>query len=188
MESISVSQFKQLVASGQCPKIKAKRKSPEEDLHIACLQWVMLEQRSYPLLRWLVHVPNGGKRPKGEAGKLKAMGTKPGYPDLTLPRPSLRWKGLAIELKSPIGRTSTEQEEWLGAFHSDGWLVGVCRTLDEFIALVRHFLQGSRLIDTRQLWVPKSTCAKPMVVAHGQAATSAMRHQGSTGEGGRRNG
>jgi hypothetical protein len=156
MESISISQFKQLVASGQCPKVKAKRQSPEEDLHIACLQWVMLEQRSYPLLRWLVHVPNGGKRPKGEAGKLKAMGTKPGYPDLTLPRPCQRWRGLAIELKSADGRVSSDQVAWLNAFHEDGWLTTVCRTLDEFIAVVRHFLVSTPLPQSMNvLWKPR---------------------------------
>lgn len=80
MESISLSQFKQLVASGKCQTIKVRRQTPEENLHVACLQWVLLEQRSHPILRWLVHVPNGGKRPKGEAGKLKAMGTKPAIP------------------------------------------------------------------------------------------------------------
>ncbi len=153
MESISLSQFKQLVASGKCRTIKVKRQNPEESLHVACLQWVLLEQRSHPILRWLVHVPNGGKRPKGEAGKLKAMGTKPGYPDLTLPRPSHLWRGLAIELKSPDGRVSPEQIDWLNAFLEDDWLVAVCRSLDEFIAVVRRFLINTPLPpNTNALW------------------------------------
>ena len=161
MESISISQFKRLVASGNCPSIKVKRRTPEEDLHMACLQWVLLEQRSHPILRWLVHVPNGGKRPKGEAGKLKAMGTKPGYPDLTLPRPCRLWRGLAIELKSPDGRVSPEQIDWLNAFLEDGWLVAVCRSLDEFIAVVRLYLTNTPMSSaSKVLWQARHTSAK----------------------------
>lgn len=86
------------------------------------------------------HVPNGGKRSKGEAGKLKALGVKPGYPDLTLPRKYGQWSGLAIELKSPTGRVSPEQQEWLDAFKADGYLVGVSRTLEEFLGLLGLYL------------------------------------------------
>ena len=123
--------------------IKTKRASPEEDLHRACMEWVVLSSAKHPILRWMIHVPNGGKRPRGEAGKLKALGTKPGYPDLTLPRRHKHWAGLAIELKSTEGRLSKDQKEWLDAFEKDGWLVAVCRTLDEFIATIMAYLDGS---------------------------------------------
>ncbi len=86
-----------------------------------------------------------GSAPRVKPGKLKAMGTKPGYPDLTLPRPSHLWRGLAIELKSPDGRVSPEQVDWLNAFLEDDWLVAVCRSLDEFIAVVRRFLINTPL-------------------------------------------
>lgn len=143
MDTIDIGQYRALIASGTIPKIKNKRAQPEEELHRAAVEWVVLSSARYPILRWMLHVPNGGKRPRGEAGKLKALGTKPGYPDLTLPRPNHTWRGLAIELKSPVGTVSSYQQEWLDAFAEDGWLVAVCRSLEEFIATTLLFLNGN---------------------------------------------
>ena len=123
----------------------AKRKSPEEDLHRACMEWVELQTPRFPLLKWIVHVPNGGLRSRGEAGKLRAMGTKPGIPDLLLPRRCGSWTGLAIELKSGVGRLSTAQEEWLRAFAEEGYLTGVCREIGTFESTVMRFLKGISL-------------------------------------------
>ena len=153
-ERMSTSQYRAMLATGQIPKVKIKRATPEEDLHRDCMEFVLRTTARNPILRWMVHVPNGGKRPKGEAGKLKAMGTKPGYPDLTLPRRHTRWMGLAIELKSPIGTVSPDQKEWLGAFVADGWLVAVCRSLDEFIAVLHVFLEGGDESSLPTLWRP----------------------------------
>lgn len=141
-ESISLADYRALVAKGVSAKPK-RRASPEEDLHRACMEWVAFSRAAHPRLKWMIHVPNGGKRPRGEAGKMKALGVKKGVLDILLPRPSpsLRWNGLAIELKAPnSGRLSQDQAEWLEAHAEDGWLVGVVRTLDEFIALTESYL------------------------------------------------
>jgi len=153
-ERISTTQYRAMLATGQIPKVKIKRASPEEDLHRDCMEWVLRCTGRHPILRWMLHVPNGGKRPKGEAGKLKAMGTKPGYPDLTLPRRHTRWHGLAIELKSPTGSVSPDQKDWLNAFVADGWLVTVCRSLDEFIAVLHVFLEGGDELSLPTVWRP----------------------------------
>ncbi len=106
-KSISIEEYKKYLSLTN-PQ-KNKRKSPEEDLHRQCIEWVSLMEKSNPILISMTHVPNGGKRPNGEAGKLKAMGVKPGFPDLFLPKKNLNWQGLAIELKSPVGVMSTAQ-------------------------------------------------------------------------------
>ena len=142
MDRIDIGQYRALIAAGNIPTEKKKRSSPEEDLHRTCIELVVLSTARYPLLRWMIHVPNGGKRPRGEAGKLKALGTKPGYPDLTLPRRHHHWSGLAIELKSSIGKLTRDQREWLDAFEEDGWLVSVCRTLEEFESTLKRYLEG----------------------------------------------
>jgi hypothetical protein len=142
MDRIDIGQYRALIAAGNIPTVKKKRSSPEEDLHRTCIELVVLSTARYPLLRWMIHVPNGGKRPRGEAGKLKALGTKPGYPDLTLPRRHHHWSGLAIELKSSIGKLTRDQREWLDAFEEDGWLVSVCRTLEEFESTLKRYLEG----------------------------------------------
>jgi hypothetical protein len=120
----------------------AKRASPEEDLHRACYQWVQWQEGRYPLLKHLFHSPNGGLRKKGEAGKLKAMGARPGVPDFLLPIPNGQWSGLAIELKSTKGILSEYQRDWLEALKSANYRVAVVRDLDAFIATTQDFLGG----------------------------------------------
>lgn len=69
------------------------------------------------------HVPNGEKRSKRVAAKLKRMGVKPGVPDvLIFTRPPL-----AIELKRADGkgRVSKEQRQWLADLQADGWTICV---------------------------------------------------------------
>lgn len=143
MNSMSLAEYKALL-SGAVGARSASRATPEDDLHRACIEWVELSCLRHPILKWMKHTPNGGKRPKGEAGKLKAMGVKKGYPDIDLPLSHGAWKGLAIELKSPTGRVSPDQQEWLDRLAADGWLVGVARTLDEFIAITNQYLKGKK--------------------------------------------
>nr|WP_241839296.1 VRR-NUC domain-containing protein [Rhodoferax antarcticus] len=119
---------------------RVRRKTPEEDLHRQCVQWVELMAHAHPILAWMLHVPNGGKRPHGEAGKLKAMGAKPGFPDLFLPKVCSGFTGLAIELKSPTGRLSEAQGLWLGELKGEGYLCAVCRSFDEFEAVIHQYL------------------------------------------------
>lgn len=151
-ERMSTAKYRELLAGGSLQAAPGKRQTPEEDLHLDCIEWVSLHEKRWPLLEWMVHVPNGGKRSKGEAGKLKGMGTKAGYPDLTLPKRNGLWFGLAIELKSPTGTVSSDQKRWLNTFDDDGWLVAVCRTLDEFIAVTEIYLAGKSAPALPFLW------------------------------------
>lgn len=146
-ERLNVSQYRALVAAGATASrkggaLRRRRETPEENLQIACFQWVDMMSAQHPILAWMVHVPNGGKRTKAEAGRLKAMGVKSGVLDVLLPRPYRGWPGLAIELKSAAGRLSRDQSAWLAAFKEDGCVTAVCRTLDEFIAAVTIYLNG----------------------------------------------
>lgn len=127
-----------------------RRRREEEELQRTCIEWAGLMSCRYPSLEYLFHVPNGGKRTRGEAGKLKGLGTKRGVPDLLLPFPGGGfYVGLAVECKAPDGRLSDEQGEWLRRFEEAGWMVGVCRTLDEFIQIVDRYLHGRPTGDLR---------------------------------------
>ena len=70
------------------------------------------------------HVPNGGRRDKGEAQRLRASGVKAGVPDVLIlsPAPGARF-GAALELKR-IGESyaavKPEQWAWLGKFLDRG--------------------------------------------------------------------
>lgn len=84
-----------------------------------------------PALRWLHHSPNGGKRDAITGGQMKALGVKPGFPDLVLPVATLTHAGLAIEMKSETGRASTEQNEWLQHLEANGWSTAIARSAEE---------------------------------------------------------
>lgn len=100
-------------------------------------------------VQWM-HTPNGGKRHKTVAAKLKRAGAKAGVCDVLIFE---TWKaeaecedpdmyavhfghGLAIELKvnTAAGKKQyprPEQRAWLDALERRGWRVAVCRSLAE---------------------------------------------------------
>lgn len=94
-----------------------------------------------PELRWMFHTPNGGKRDGITAGQMRALGVKPGVPDLLMPVPSGPNPGLALEFKSATGRASPEQDEWMQHLRDRaGWMVLLVRSAEEARAAVMHYL------------------------------------------------
>ena len=85
-----------------------------------------------PALAYLHHSPNGGKRDAFTGAQMKALGVKPGFPDLILPFTNDAGQcGLAIEMKSEKGRVSDEQADWLAHLLLHGWECAVCRSAEE---------------------------------------------------------
>lgn len=122
---------------------RSPMKVSEDDLQISCFKWIELMRPAHPILEWIIHVPNGGKRPRGAAGKLKAMGVKPGVLDVLLPLPFNGWSGLAIEMKVGSNKTTEQQDDWLQVFEASGYYTAVCYTLEEFMAHVGRFLASA---------------------------------------------
>lgn len=90
-------------------------------------------RQTHPELR-IFSIPNGGKRGKAEALRLKVEGLSPGVPDLYVP--ALR---LWIEMKAPGGRVSAEQADWHAYLRGIGDRVEVCWSKEEAIAAcARH--------------------------------------------------
>lgn len=116
-------------------RLNAARRSPEEALHIAVAQFLRV---ALPPEVLFFHVPNGGLRSKATAGKLKAMGARPGVPDFYL-----HWRdgGTAytawIELKSATGTLSYGQREFCGEVLMIGDFWATCRSLEEVVAALR---------------------------------------------------
>jgi hypothetical protein len=81
------------------------------------------------------HVPNGERRDRATAGRLKAMGTMPGVADL------LVWTQggghFAIELKAGAGKLSPAQTAWHGTLENLGHRVYVCRSVDDVERVLR---------------------------------------------------
>lgn len=115
----------------------------EDELQIACFEWIEVMRGRHPILGYVVHVPNGGKRPRGAAGRLKAMGVKKGVLDILLALPHNGWTGLAIELKVGTNKPTDEQREWLAVFDAAGYYTAVCYDFDAFQSHVMRFLDES---------------------------------------------
>jgi hypothetical protein len=106
---------------------------PEEQLQRAVVQLLAL-YAGRGLLAF-AHCPNGEYRTPGVAGRLKAMGTIPGVPDLLVWLPESMSFG--IELKAGKGRLSADQVQWHSTLSSLGHRVYVCRSIDEVEAALR---------------------------------------------------
>lgn len=93
-----------------------------------------------PGLRWLHHSPNGGQRDAFTGAQMKALGVKPGFPDLILPVRTTTHVGLVIEMKTEEGRTSALQDEWLEHLQDNGWLTIIARSAEDARSLVCLYL------------------------------------------------
>jgi len=99
----------------------------EEEEQVALFSWAQLMSGKYPELELMYHIPNGGKRGKAEAARLKAQGVKAGVPDICLPVARGGYHGLYIELKRVQGgRVSAEQKEWIPKLQRQGYLAVIC--------------------------------------------------------------
>lgn len=96
----------------------------EEAIHRAVVQH--LERRAAGGTVWW-HTPNGEIRHRAVAGKLKAMGTRAGMPDLMLLRAGQLY---GLELKRLGGRVSVEQSRRQSELAAAGAVVATVEGLD----------------------------------------------------------
>ena len=102
-----------------------RRRSPEADLQRAVCEYL---DRALPFGWRYWHNYQNAPTVQAQA-RMKALGVKAGIPDLILAGPDRQM--IAIELKSPKGRTSVEQEDWLDWFTCCGWHAAVARSVDD---------------------------------------------------------
>ena len=93
---------------------------------ICLFSWAEFEEGKYPELKYMFHVPNGGKRNITTAKRLKAEGVKAGVPDICLPVPRGQYHGLYIELKAGKNTTTENQDRWLEFLKQQGYCTAVC--------------------------------------------------------------
>lgn len=105
----------------------ARCRGSEDAEQIALMAWCARAQYHgrFPELWLLHHIPNGGERNVVVATKLKAMGAKPGVPDLFLPVARHGCYGLYIELKKAFkhggGKPSKDQIIWRDRLQAEGY-------------------------------------------------------------------
>ena len=111
--------------------------APTSSLRLRFPEWIALKGRvslSKPSdeLKWLLAVPNGGKRggtrsqAQREGGKLKLEGVKAGVSDLFLPIVRGGYSGLWIEMKALKGRESAVQAVFRRDMEANGYRAVVC--------------------------------------------------------------
>ena len=102
---------------------KTPRKPPDDPEHrnqVWLFQWVATALRKYPDLHCLYAIPNGGKRNKATAAKLKAEGVKAGVYDLHLPVARGGFAGLWVEMKIEPNKLTKAQREWGALMREQG--------------------------------------------------------------------
>jgi hypothetical protein len=110
----------------------------EARLQQNCLMWLNRYYREKE--RWYHSIPNGENRDTVTAARLKATGLKSGVADTFLPEPCGVYHGLYIELKTPTGRLSENQREFIAAMRKRGYCVVVLDTLEAFQLLIPDYL------------------------------------------------
>ena len=108
------------------------RRHEEDDLHMTVAQFLDLALPEDAVWTTIEH---GGKRDKREAGRLKAKGVKPGWPDIII---LYRGRMVAIELKSEKGRLSPAQK----AMHTRLTLAGALVYTATCLEAVEGFLSA----------------------------------------------
>jgi len=91
----------------------------------------------------LAHIPNGGRRNKREAARMKRMGVRAGVHDYFLPVPRGRYHGLWIELKATPpnnARVTKEQREWMERMRDQGYAAYVCKGWVEAARVIRWYV------------------------------------------------
>ena len=131
--------FEEMQAQYCGKNIRKKPKDEEHKIQVSMVEWFRMK---YPSMRHnLFAVPNGGRRDAVTGAKLKAEGVLAGVADLILLKSNHRYGALLIETKTKKGTQSDSQKEWESKIVKDGYKYVVCRSLEEFIAVVTDYLK-----------------------------------------------
>ena len=105
----------------------------EASIHKAVVDWCKLHNN--PILHRIFHVPNGERRDKITAARLKRQGVVAGIPDLCLPLPGN--KVFWLELKTKKGRLSKVQQR----LHAN-WA-----EIDHYVMTAYGYIEACKLLE-----------------------------------------
>lgn len=144
-------QLRALAAGQPCPAPKAARKNLESECQRALIRWWKVECKRFGIPECLLFsIPNGGGGGAKRGHWLKLEGQRKGAPDLCLAVPKLydakaettdiEFAGLFLELKTPTGVLSLDQQLFHEALKSQGYRVEVVRSLEECQKVITEYL------------------------------------------------
>lgn len=115
----------------------------EHQLQKECVRWFRLQ---YPKYHWnLFSIPNGSKRNKITAIKLKAEGVLSGVSDLFLALPSKYYHGLFIEMKIKPNKPTPNQITFGDNITLSGYKWECVYTFDDFKILVDNWIENYQI-------------------------------------------
>lgn len=116
----------------------------EHEMQVSIMEEVALRANLDPTWGLCFAIPNGGKRSKATAGKLKAEGVKAGVPDLFLPVARNGYHGLFIELKVNGRKQERHQSLWHIKLMEQGYEVHtVWDDATEVIRILDSYINGA---------------------------------------------
>lgn len=127
-----------MLARQNTTKPRKHQGDEEHRLQCACIQWFRYKHPRYR--HNLFAVPNGGRRDKVTAAKMKSEGVLAGVSDLILLKSNAHYGALLIEMKTRTGRQAATQQQWQQLIQADGYKYVVCRSLDDFMRQVNDYL------------------------------------------------
>lgn len=113
----------------------------EEQLHKAFMQWVGIHPLLKHLVTTFIHVPNEGKRTVQFGKKLKTLGMRKGVSDIFIAYPSRAYHGAWIELKTPKGKLSDAQRQFLDDMNQNGYFATAAFGFDEAKEAVEYYFE-----------------------------------------------
>ena len=114
--------------------------TPEHNIQKQVIQWFAWNYMEIYITGAMFAVPNGGKRCKAEAVRLKLEGVWPGVSDLILLYPKGQYHGLCIEMKNETGALSNEQGKWLLHRSLSGYATEVCHSLEQAQSAITTYM------------------------------------------------
>lgn len=116
----------------------------EHDEQVAYIQWADMFFNNLDC--FVFSIPNGGKRNKVVAVKLKKEGVKKGIPDLFLCQARHGYHGLFIEMKRLKGGSlSKDQKKKKFLLEKQGYAVAVCKGADHAIRVTKSYMLDDEL-------------------------------------------
>lgn len=119
------------------PATRARRIAPAKELSLH-MSVAALLRRGWPANLIWFHCPNGERRDKATAGKLKGMGVLPGVPDFVFVMPN--GQAAFLELKARAGETSPAQDDFCDRAKACGCAYAVARSMEDVETILTRWL------------------------------------------------
>ena len=111
----------------------------EHDEQVAVFNWIRLNDSRFPGLSLAFAIPNGGKRNKATAGRLKAEGVMAGVPDILIPVARNEYHGLFVEMKVRGRHPTPLQLNCMAGLAEQGYLCAICYSVDQFSEIIKDY-------------------------------------------------